>query len=174
MLDAFYIIVSSSLAFLSGVISISNWIKSLNKEFDTQERWRMKIIGTVGAFIVVGFVSFLYFYFGRELFNAHPEPIKKEIIDISGCYTGYFVDDLGQEIPTYLRIEDDFQTDSVILYFKNAFSSTCKAKYEKEDNSLNTFLLGKGIVRQAKGFVIIESPENQKNKWKFTKDLMCY
>lgn len=171
MYSDIFLIVSSTLALLASAIAVNNWY-SLSK--GTEDRNRIIRNGIIFTAIVLTLVSLLFFEYGKEVFNRTSTPIPKEIVDISGSYIGYFINDLGQQEPTYLKIEYDEIADSIKFHFKNSVTIICNAEYEIDENIVNVIGLGKGYVKQENGFVIIESSVYQDKKWKFTKDLMQY
>jgi hypothetical protein len=118
----------------------------------------------------------LYVYINRDkiFVTPLPPPTVTEPIAISGSYTGYFIDKLGSEIPTYLEISLDSINDSIRFVFKNDFTSICYGVYDISSCEVTIHKLGHAKVSEDKGKVTIESTGNIENKWKFIKDRRVY
>ena len=118
----------------------------------------------------------LYVYFNQDkiFVTPLPPPAVTEPIAINGSYTGYFIDKLGSEIPTYLEISLDSINDSIRFVFKNDRTTVCYGVYEIGNLEVTINKLGHGKVSEDKGRVTIESTGNIENKWKFIKDRRVY
>lgn len=158
-------LIISTIALIASFFSVLSWTKSINDIFDSSVKIKYIIASII--FAIIAILMAFQMPFNASVLPYSPPPGM--FIDISGSYTGYIIDDYEKEIPTYLDLELDNQTDSIILNFKNDFSFTYKGKYFIKDSSIEIDKLGKGLVEQRNNYIIIKSEENQKMKWKFRK-----
>lgn len=121
---------------------------------------------------IVAYVS--YYKYDTIIKESLPPPPLSNPIAINGNYTGYFIDRLGAEIPTYLEISFDSINDSIKFTFKNDYTVVHNGKYDISNRKVIIDGLTNADVTEEKGKVIIESTGNIEHKWKFIKDRRAY
>lgn len=173
MIKVFYI-VSGSIAILAGLYALSNWFRNLKEVDNSYKRKRYIRNGIASAIIVVLTVSYLVFVYGVDALAKQPELKPVEVLDLGGSYSGYITNELGTQIPTYLKVELSNKSDSIIFKFRNDLSFFYHAEYFTDQKLIIIENLGKGNVNYKGRTVKIESQDNIEIRWKFTKEIIGY
>ncbi len=174
MLKIYYIIVAS----ITTVASIVELIVQTRNIFGSwkREKTETKKALKPKIFIAISILVLLiniYAYSIRKEIIIEPLPppqIADPELDISGKYFGYFVDDTGHKVNTFLSVETNNNTNYIMFRFKNAYSKTYQAVYSIDKRLLTIEELGGAKVYADNNYVIIESI-NAEKKWRFKKNI---
>jgi len=161
-----YIIVITSIAIIAAILGLIKWLVDIKTKSQ-----KVQIFFSVCLLVVIG-VTIVYKNYGFEIFNPPIEPIKKEYVDISGSFTGYFVDEIGKQIPTLLIVAYNDELEKVIFTIKNSHTEVLEGSYNIDNLIVFIYSMGKGEVTEHNGIVRIKSIENNERKWSFSKDLL--
>lgn len=163
----------NTLLIIIGASTIIASILNIIAAFKDDSKLGKKLTITISVIVLIAVVV-IYFKYDVIINKTLPPPPPTEAIDIKGNYTGYFIDKLGTEVPTYMEIKLDSITDSIKFIFKNDFTVIRNGEYDISNHRVTVDGLTNAEVIEKNGKVIIESKGNIGEKWKFIKDRRAY
>ncbi len=162
-----------TLLIVFGALGIISAIINIIDAFSSKSKLKKGLVVTISLLVfLIAFV--VYFKYDTIIKDPLPPPPITDPINIKGSYSGYFIDKLGSEVPTYLEISLDSVTDSIKFIFKNDYTVICNGEYDISNQKVIVNGLNSAEVTEENGKVIIESKSNIENKWKFIKDRREY
>lgn len=134
-----------------------------------KKKSRPRIIAEITLIFGFFICIFWYAYTHRIILWKPPIPEEKpEIIDISGSFFGYTINNLGKKNSIYLLIEN--RNDSIIGTMKFDRTEIYLIAYDQQNMMVSFDSVFVGKVEQKLDEVIIEDI-NEPIKWRFSKRL---
>ncbi len=161
------------LTVISGFAAISYFYKALSKHTDPTEKKRDL---TLAIIALVFSIPLFYLLLGKTQTPTLTDCAidKNKPIDIGGFYQGFLYNDLAQKVTTFLSIEHDKKTDSLIMTFRNDQIRSLLVKYDFATNSIHSSEIGTMNVVLKDCYVLIKPASKTNQPWEFKKDSSAY